>query len=208
MALRSVSDADVWWHLRAGADLLAGRPGAFVESWSFTAAGRPWINHEWLAELGFGLAYRVAGGAGVVFFTALVMAAVALLLVRPAALERLPAPLIAFGLALAALVAGSRFIPRPQILTYLCLAILLERLVSERARVPAGPQRLPRPAFLITLFVLQVIWTNAHGPVPGLAIGSLLVLGGALPDLSLARRGLVVATLAVASVVHPQGWRP
>jgi hypothetical protein len=208
MALRSVSDADVWWHLRAGADLLAGRPGAFVESWSFTAAGRPWINHEWLAELDFGLAYRVAGGAGVVFFTALVMAAVALFLVRAAALERLPAPLIAFGLALAALVAGSRFIPRPQILTYLCLAILLERLASERARVPTGPHRLPRPAFLVTVFVLQVIWTNAHGPVPGLAIGSLLVLGGALPGLSLAGRASVVAALGLASVVHPQGWRP
>jgi hypothetical protein len=215
VALKPVTDADVWWHLRAGADLLAGRPGAFVESWSFTAAGRPWINHEWLAELVFALVQSMAGGAGVVAFTALVMAVVALLLARTAAIERLPAPLIAFGVALGALAAGSRFVPRPQIVTYLCLALLLERLASERVR-RAGELRDPayanaaplRPMFLLALFLIQVVWTNAHGPVPGLAIGSLLVLGGALPGLALARRGLVMATLAVASVAHPQGWQP
>lgn len=57
--LRPVADSDVWWHLKAGQALLSGLPGAFRECWSFTAPGRPWLNHEWLAELALAAARNV-----------------------------------------------------------------------------------------------------------------------------------------------------
>src|SRR5437762_1853949 len=46
------TDIDVWWHLKTG-ELIA-RMGAVptVDPFSYTAAGRPWVAHEWLWEFG------------------------------------------------------------------------------------------------------------------------------------------------------------
>jgi hypothetical protein len=216
-ALRPISDSDIWWHLKAGSDILAGRPGAFTESWSFTAAGRPWINHEWLAEWRFALARSAGGERAVVGFAAAVLFFTALLLFRAARLEGVPPPFILLGLAFVPLVAGSRFVPRPQIFTYLLLSLFLERLATARRKAGARAaeeaadqvQDLRRPSLLfLSLFPLaQVVWTNMHGPVIGLGVGTVLILGGALPSLSLRGRFGLIASLALASLVHPQGYR-
>lgn len=195
-ALRPGPDADTWWHLRAGAELLAGGRGAFQETWSFTAAGRPWINHEWLAQGLLALARQAAGGAGVVLLTAVLLALTALLLMRAARLQGLPPAAACAGLALAAAVAGDRFVPRPQVFGYLCLALLLERLAA--ARRGRGS--------LWVLPLIQAVWTNVHGPLEGLAIGGLLLAGGSFPGLTLRRRLLLLAAILGASLVHPQGY--
>jgi len=56
------ADNDLWIHVRVGLDVLAaGIPR--VDSYSYTAAGGAWIDHEWLLHALFGGLYRVAGGA-------------------------------------------------------------------------------------------------------------------------------------------------
>ena len=65
--------ADTYWHLRAGQEIWQTLRVPLDEHYSFTAAGRPWPNHEWLWQaLSYGL-YRAggmplltAGGAGIV----------------------------------------------------------------------------------------------------------------------------------------------
>src|SRR3954452_7510426 len=48
--LLAPTDPDVWWHLRNGQLILdSGVPHSDV--FSFTAYGRIWIVHEWLAEV-------------------------------------------------------------------------------------------------------------------------------------------------------------
>ena len=44
---------DTWWHLRAGQEMWRRHSLLFTETFSFTAAGAPWPNHEWLTQLGF-----------------------------------------------------------------------------------------------------------------------------------------------------------
>ena len=39
---------DTFWHLRAGADIWRTGQVPRVDSYSFTAAGAPWPDHEWL----------------------------------------------------------------------------------------------------------------------------------------------------------------
>jgi hypothetical protein len=219
-ALRDVHDPDVWWHLRAGDDILSGRPGAFTEAWSFTAAGNTWINHEWLAEWRLALVRKSGGDQGVVVLAGLLVFVASCLLFRAARLEGLSPAVIALGLTFAALVAGTRFVPRPQVFSYALLALWLERLATARRRHreladPAAPpgsggrgrQKPPGLLFLSVFPLTLAIWTNLHGPVLGLGIGSVLILLGALPFLTFRRRAMLVAALLAAAFIHPQGYR-
>jgi hypothetical protein len=198
-ALHPAADADVFWHLRAGQDLLAGRPGVFTEAWSFSAAGRDWINHEWLAEGALALAHRVGGEAGVVAFAALLVLAAGVIAARAGLAAGMPAGFVALGLALAAALAGDRFVPRPQLFTYLLLALTLERALALREA--ASLRRL------LVIPALQLFWTNLHGPVPGLGLVTLLAFGGAFPRLPLIGRAGLVGLVLAASLAHPQGAR-
>jgi hypothetical protein len=195
-ALSPLSDPDVWWHLKAGTEFLSGGPLPFRDTWSCTAQGRPWINHEWLAEVFLALARRIGGETGVVLLGALVLALAAFFIFRAAHRDGLPPAFIAILSCLGALAISDRLLPRPQIFTYLCLALLLERLGAIRRG--ASPWMLP---------VLQLLWTNLHGPWVGLSSGSLLLLGGALPDFSWRRRWKLIGFLALASLMHPQTYR-
>lgn len=196
-ALSPVSDPDIWWHLKAGSEILSGGPFPFRDTWSCTAFGSAWVNHEWLAEVFLALARLAAGDAGVVLLSALVLAVTAGLLFRAARLEGLSSGAAAFLICLGALAMSDRLIPRPQIFTFLCLALLLERMAAARR---GGP--------LWVFPLIQLFWTNLHGPLLGLAFGPLLILGGALPEAGWKKRISLVSLLALASIAHPQGVRP
>src|SRR5437870_6507402 len=58
---RSATDPDYWWHVRTG-QLIAETGGIpRTDPYSFTAAGQPWVAHEWLTEL---MLFAVARGGG------------------------------------------------------------------------------------------------------------------------------------------------
>ena len=42
------AQSDTFWHLRAGEEIWRTLRVPLDEHYSFTAAGRPWPNHEWL----------------------------------------------------------------------------------------------------------------------------------------------------------------
>src|SRR5688572_25061348 len=46
-------NSDLWFHLAAGRLILETRAVPRVDSWSFTAEGQPWHNHEWLSDVIF-----------------------------------------------------------------------------------------------------------------------------------------------------------
>jgi hypothetical protein len=39
-------DPDVWWHIRAGEQVLQAGKVASVDTWSLTAAGQPWTSQD------------------------------------------------------------------------------------------------------------------------------------------------------------------
>ena len=43
-----MADFDVWWHLRAGQMVLQSGHLPRVDDWTYTNAGRPWIDLYWL----------------------------------------------------------------------------------------------------------------------------------------------------------------
>src|ERR1017187_10394402 len=83
MAARSVTDPDVWWHLRTGQLILQNHARFHADPYSFTKLGQPWVNHEWLVDVLIFSLYRATGWAGpVVIFAALTSATFMLLFVR------------------------------------------------------------------------------------------------------------------------------
>ena len=63
-----LNDPDTFWHLAAGQWIFAhGVPTA--DPFSFSMPGAPWSAHEWLTEILFAGAFRLAGWSGVVLLT-------------------------------------------------------------------------------------------------------------------------------------------
>ncbi len=54
---RTVADTDLWGHLRFGLDTVESGRVLDVDPYSYLSAGQRWINHEWLAEVSFALAW-------------------------------------------------------------------------------------------------------------------------------------------------------
>src|SRR6266571_130525 len=75
-----MNDPDIWWHMRNAQYLFQHHQFPRFDMFSFTVAGHPWINHEWLSEVPFYLAYRVFGLVGLKSLSFFVLDAIFLLL--------------------------------------------------------------------------------------------------------------------------------
>lgn len=47
-----VTDPDLGWHLRVGEEIFKTRTVPRTDHFSFTMAGTPWVDHEWLINAG------------------------------------------------------------------------------------------------------------------------------------------------------------
>src|ERR1044072_6425465 len=64
---QSVSiDPDLWWHLKAGQQIIDTRSIPHTDDYSFTKQGSEWVAHEWLSEVIMAAIYRVTGLVGLV----------------------------------------------------------------------------------------------------------------------------------------------
>jgi hypothetical protein len=157
-ALLMSAHADTYWQLRAGQDIWSTGHIPLVDTYSYTAAGLPWPNHEWLWQA---LVYPLHAAGGMPLVTAggaaVVIAALALayrLMVGAASVRFV---LLLLAIPLASLVWALR----PQILTLLGLAGLVTLLARERG------------ALLPLLPLLFLAWANAHG---GVALGGAVLV--------------------------------
>jgi hypothetical protein len=161
-------DPDLWWHLANGRLIVATASIPHLDVYSFSAAGQPWVMHEWLADLGMYLLYQVGGLSLLVAIFASVVTASAVclyLLLRHTGL----AASAASALTLVGALAGSTaWGARPQLLNVLFCGLLLLGLLRYRAgRLSA----LVLPPFIW-------LWANLHSAFVVGVIISLLFLAG------------------------------
>lgn len=150
---KTTADPDLWGHIRFGQDILAAHFIPRHDTYSFTS-DRPWVNHEWLAEVCMAGAYRLGNGGlvalkvllGAGFFVVTWRALRHAGVHRPFALG----VLIVLALATAYLLATLR----PQVFSLLIFAVLLS-LLNEVAR--------GRPRLLLWMPALFATWANLHG---------------------------------------------
>lgn len=166
----SVGDPDIWWHLLNARYLLAHHQFPRIDAYSYTALGRLWINHQWLAELPYYLAWRSWGLAGI--------DAVAILLVEVIFLGTFYLSYKSSGNLKASwlvscfgvLLASGSFGTRTILFGYVYLIVLLLILGRYRSR-GAGPLWLIPPLFCL--------WINTHESwALGMIVFGLVIAAG------------------------------
>jgi hypothetical protein len=208
--VRSLVDPDVWWHLRNASELLRTRHFIHADSYTFTVAGKPWIDFEWLGELPYYFAYRWLGDRGLYLVLFLVAAAI---LIGVYCLGRLRSggwTASFFATCIALLLTTVSLLPRPLLFGWLFLVIevgVLWAFQKGHDWTPALP-------------VLFLLWINTHG---SWFIGFVLMLifiacgfvQGEWGNLYAvrwtprqARKLLGVAAVSLAALfINPYGWR-
>ncbi|MGO9008691.1 MAG: hypothetical protein ACLQPN_01205 [Bryobacteraceae bacterium] len=205
-------DSDFWWHLRTGQYIVETRSLPVPDPFAYTTAAAPLayageavvrhfnLTHEWLAQVLLYGAYRVGGFPGVVLFRALLLAAFCGL-AGFVAWRRSGVPDRSSMAALAAAAIAFPFaLDRPQLFTYVFLALTVVVLESRRR--------------LWLLPPLFLIWANCHG---GFFLGWVVLAAYCIEALVACLRGksfpaeralwLWSAVAVLASGINPNGFR-
>jgi hypothetical protein len=218
LAVKLLGDAGIGWHIRTGQLILATHAVPRVDTFSATAHGQPWFAWEWMYDVVVGKLESALGLNGVVWFTAVVIAAVFAGLFR-FLISRGTNFVVAIGLTLLATSASMiHFLARPHVVSW--LFVLVWFWILDSVDRGEGLRRL------WILPALMLVWVNVHG---GFLVGFVLLgifwiaaawewwstRADRIEDV-LRRRAawdrLVVLTLAgvaasVASLVNPYGWK-
>jgi hypothetical protein len=202
MAARSVTDPDVWWHLRTGQLIIETHSTFHTDPYSFTRFGQPWVDHEWLSQVVmFGLYWLAGWGGLIVAFGAVIATAFMVVFLR------CPGRPYVAGITtlLGAFASAPSWGVRPQMFTLLLAGVLL--LILERS--------YERPKLLWWMPALILLWVNLHaGYALGIGLMALFLVGDGLDvafgfkDVSALRfRSLtLVIVLCIAVVpVNPYG---
>jgi len=195
-------NSDLWWHLATGRLIFAAGAIPAVDRWSFTRAGHPWLNHEWLAQTIFYAWVRGFGIAGLtIWFFGLLLLTAGLL--QGALWRWTRRPLIGFLCTVWAMAVASPFFEfRPHLYSLLGVTLLLAWIMLLEA-----PDR-----WWLALVFLP--WANLHaGVVLGLLIVGIWQLTWILAGDSsltsrwprLRRAASVFLACIVASLLNPQG---
>ncbi|HEX3661837.1 MAG TPA: hypothetical protein VHU89_10425 [Acidobacteriaceae bacterium] len=149
----AIADPDIGWHLRDAALLLHSGHFIRADSLTYTVAGKPWINFEWLAELPYYAAYRIFGDVGLYLVLMGVAAAILVGIYYLACLRSGNCKPAFFAGVLALLFSSVSLGPRTLLFGWLFLVLELAIFWNyERGRDITWA--LP-PLFLL--------WINTHG---------------------------------------------
>jgi hypothetical protein len=195
--IASLQTVDLAYHLRAGAEILDMRAIPAVDGWTFTAAGEPWTDQQWGAQVILGAVYRFGGWIALVLLRALLVAAIFGCLFEIGRRRGLGLRIAALLTLAAFVVSAPALALRPQLLGMALFAVALLLIVDRRAH--------PRRLWAIPVIVL--VWANLHG---SFFLGPVVLGLAWLEDLHdrVARphTGLGVAALSVAAAcVTPLG---
>ncbi len=207
-----LSDGDTGWHVRIGEWILAHGQVPRQDMFSFTKPGQPFFAWEWLWDVGAAWLHQRWGLAGVVLASLLVIALSMVLLYRLVC-RRCGNPLVSIALTgLVAAAASVHWLARPHLFTMLLMMVFLT--ILERVREGYT-------AWLWSLPVLMILWTNLHGGFPigiiivgtygaGELLRAVVASDRAERQASLRAAGPYLAAAAgcaLASLVNPYGYQ-
>ena len=162
------NDGDVSWHIATGEWILDHRAIPRVDPFSYTWAGKPWVPIEWLSEVLYASAYRLAGYGGVAaLVTAALMALHAIVYLNASRWIRAALlPIVAMDFALIPMLLA-----RPHVLTWPILAFWTWLMLRARDHDRSPP---------LAAALLMALWANLHG---GFVFGLLIAAAFGLEAL-------------------------
>ena len=151
--IANLTTVDLAYHLRAGAEILTTGTIPSRDTYTFTIAGQPWTDQHWGAQVLLSVVFQAAGWSGLVVLRALLVAITfgsVYAVARHRGVDQRTAALLAIGSFLIASVALAL---RPQLFGMALFGLTLVALTWRRER----------PAALIAVPVLAMLWANVHG---------------------------------------------
>ncbi|HKO32186.1 MAG TPA: hypothetical protein VJY85_00415 [Candidatus Limnocylindria bacterium] len=214
-ATAPLTDGDVWWHIRAGEEVLRSGAISRVDTWSIVANGHPWTSQDWLTnvvlavgnDLGpwgrTGLSFLFGGLTLLAFW--ILWRSIALRVRQIGWASRIA--WLSVGLVLAGPVLGVRVQVLDLVLATAVVWVLWRYMVDPRRR------------WLIALPLITVAWANLHaGWVLVFLLGGAVLLGEAADRLlrrtvegqplswrALRDLGVALLISAAALVINPNG---
>jgi hypothetical protein len=205
-----ITEGDIWFHLRNAQHFLATHSVLRTDLYTFTIPGAPLLDHEWLSELPYYLAFQTWGLGGIlaIYFSILflVFAALYYLALRRGANPGGAALVTMVGVALGSYSIG----PHMHHFGWFCMAVLL--LVLQHFEDTGRGLWLLPPLFLL--------WINLHGSwVFGFVVMGAYIVSGLLEghwntvvaqrwsSQQLRKLLLATAASAVALFANPYGYK-
>jgi hypothetical protein len=224
-ASSNVSDPDLWGHVQYGREVLRDGTLPRTATWTYAAEGAPWVNHENIAELMLAWTVDTFGPSGLPLMKLAIAITIFGLMIFSA--RRSGAGWLPIGAMVMIVGANLQFHWhfRPQILTYLSLAMLLSLWQYVFGELDSkNPQLVitatSRLRWLWLLVPLMCFWANSHG---GFAAGVCIMLAyhGLICLQLIHRRGfrhrrfllhlsIVTVAAVLATLMNPYGvelWR-
>jgi hypothetical protein len=155
-------DGDTYTHIRCGQWMIENGHILDHDTFSHTVAGKPWMAHEWGAQVIMGWLYQHGGLPSIAIFFSW-LAAISLSLFYRIAERLSSSPWLPLAITSATLIlAYPHLIARPHLFTWLFGAVTLALLIWDYGR------------FRVLHPLLTVFWANLHG---GFVLGLILQAG-------------------------------
>jgi len=206
-----LNDPDIWWHMRNARHLVEQHQFPRQEMYSFTVAGHPWIDSEWLAEIPYYLAHHLFGLVGIKSLTFVVIDAILLLLLYVCYQQSRNFKAAVTACCFVTFLATVSYGPRTILFGYFYLLVLL--IILQRFRTG-------KTVTLWSIPPLFCLWANTHGSWSiGLIVFFLIAISGFVEQSwgrvdavrwsrKQARQLIAAGTAAIAAVfINPFGWR-
>jgi hypothetical protein len=198
------ADPDLWMHILTGQTILRARQIPRFDTYSYSASGMPWHNHEWLAQVAFAFFYARLDVIGLkllkVLCATVTIVALAIGISATSAAGRVQR----LTLILSAVALANQMQFRPQLFTFMLLSVVVASIGIEVYR--GGATLWP----LIPMFAL---WANLHGGYT-IGLGAMIIAAAVLfiqgvgdPARKVSARRLAMVTLgcAAATIINPFG---
>src|SRR4030067_2507441 len=132
-AAQKITDPDFWWHLKTGEWIWQHTAIPHVDPFSYSFKDGEWINYEWFFHAIIYPIYKLAGFEGLIIFVVIcVLLTFLILFFACREVDGGNRWLNITILFVALLVAWGRFSIRPQIISFLLLALYLYLLILHQ----------------------------------------------------------------------------
>jgi hypothetical protein len=205
-AADNFAEPDLWIHMLTGQTTLRTGHIPRFDTYSYAAANMPWHNHEWLSQVTLAFCYAHFG----IFGLKLLKLAVTTILIGALAIgisaTRASGQVQRLTLILSAVAISTQMQFRPQLFTFMMMAVVMASLAIEVYR---------GHAVLWPLIPMFALWANFHGGyivgLGAMAVAAAVFLlqgflfGDTARKTSAIRLGLVTFGCAAATIINPFG---
>lgn len=198
MNLHTIDEPDMGFHLSMGRWIVTHRTLPATDPLTYTVPDHEYTDMHWLYQILAWLVWNTGGShLYTVAHTACVLTAF-LITICHARKRRGDWIVIACLMVLSALASEIRFSTRPEVISWIFLAVFIRLLENQRNSRPAGLRFLP---------VLMLLWVNIQGIyIIGLVVVCCYLLDDLIRCRRISRHLWVMAGLTgVTSLVNPYG---